>query len=106
MAKNEKLSAEVLNEFCQFLMGGRIPGGITMKHRPRKMTAKQAMSVIYVLQEFVGVISDRFEMCDACNWIYDTEQEGHTGTDGEFSCANCSHSCQCTDCKRLLLEDK
>lgn len=98
MAFKERIDVELVDKFHGFLMGGPPPGGITLGKRPRKMTAKQSMAVIYVIQEFLHALPDCFEICYQCQHIYDTESEGHTGPDGEFHCDNCSYLCDCKEC--------
>ena len=92
------IDVDLVDQFAYFLQGGKPPSGITLMKRPRKMTAAQAMAVIYVLQEFVHCIPDVFEMCVECARVYDTEREGHTTEDGKFYCDNCSFKCSCSIC--------
>ncbi|WP_175639107.1 hypothetical protein [Metabacillus schmidteae] len=57
-----------------------------------KLTSKQAFSVIYYLQEALGVIPDVYEKCDECDSLFDTDNSGHYNeTKGKFYCSSCTH---------------
>ena len=100
MGVRAPIDVDLVDQFHGFLMGGQPPGGITLRKRPRKMTAEQSMAVIYVIQEFLHALPDCFEMCNQCQRIYDTESEGHTGAEGQFHCDNCSYFCKCSECRK------
>jgi hypothetical protein len=97
--ENRMMTLEETENLFEFLTGGRPPAGITLGKRPRKMTAQQAFSLIYVLQEAFHVIPDSFEQCTHCGFIFDSESNGHSSGDGKFYCDYCSHHCKCSDCK-------
>jgi formylmethanofuran dehydrogenase subunit E len=42
-----------------------------------------------MLQEVYGVVADKFEMCDECGEIYDSESEGIHVKDGTNLCGAC-----------------
>ena len=96
------IDLECVVQLHDFLMGGDPPSGIHLRKRPRKMTAEQSFSVIYVLQEAFRLIPDAFELCGVCGRIFDTNSEGHITPNGKFYCWDCCHLCECSECKRLL----
>ena len=66
-----KKDIETLHEFLQ----GKNPDGVFVKYPPR-LSRSKAFSVIWFLQEVTGVLPDQYEMCDECNEIYDSWEEG------------------------------
>ncbi len=97
--KDGVLDFEQTEKLFDFLRGGDPPDGITLKHRPRKMTPDQAFALIYVLQEAFHVIPDTIEICSYCGYLFDSECEGHTPDTGKYFCDSCSLHCKCRDCK-------
>ncbi len=93
------MTLEKTEQLFEFLKGGAPPAEITLKPRPPRMSAAQAFSVIYVLQEAFHLIPDCFEQCSYCKYISDSESEGHVASDGRFYCDYCSHHCKCRDCR-------
>lgn len=87
-----KIDAASVDQFHTFLMGGKPPKGISVKHKP-KLTPQQAFAVIYVLQEHFHFIPDCFEMCCHCYRIFDTEREGrYSESSGKNWCGDCEES--------------
>lgn len=81
---------EWVQEFFCFLQGS-VPHEITLGrgHRPR-LTAKQAFSVIYYLQEHFPLLPDRIERCDSCGQLYDSNAQGYYSENREkFFCYMC-----------------
>lgn len=71
MVEHPEMNLELVTEFFEFLQGNKAyPDGIILKSRPR-LSKNQAFSVIYVLQERMGLIPDKFELCDQCHEIFD-----------------------------------
>jgi len=70
---NPEMSLELVKEFFEFLQGNKAyPEGCILKSRP-KLSKNQAFSVIYVLQERMGLIPDKFELCAECGELFDTD---------------------------------
>ena len=67
---------EAVQKFHRFLQG-EIPDGVTLGCKIRKMNAKQAMAVVWFLQECCYLIPDNYEMCHTCKDIYDSYSGGH-----------------------------
>ncbi len=82
---------ERVQQFHEFLQG-RLPEGVTVRNPP-KMTADDAFSVIWFLQEVSGLIPDSIEMCDYCGTLFDSYKEGHIGEDKNY----CSSMCEASD---------
>jgi len=76
-----------MQELFDFLAYGEIPEGIYPKHPP-KLGEETAFSIIYFLQEQTGVLPDRWELCEACKSLYDSQNEGS------------SEENRCDDCRR------
>lgn len=73
MVEHPEMNLELVKEFFEFLQGNEAyPEGTILKSRP-KLSKAQAFSVIYVLQERMGVIPDRFELCDQCHELFDAD---------------------------------
>lgn len=66
----------LLEEFYEFLQKKKVPGGFHLSHLP-KLTAKQAFTVIYVMQEYLHILPDNFEQCQDCLRLYDSDSEGY-----------------------------
>jgi hypothetical protein len=99
MDRDHKMTLEQTQQLFDFLIGANPPNGIRLRKRPRKMTAEQALSIVYLLQEVFHVIPDIFEKCSHCGWLFDTEHEGHIPDDTDKCfCSNCSRLCQCENC--------
>ncbi len=81
-----------VEEFYDFLQG-KIPEGIYLKRGNKpKLTPKQAMTVIWFMQEQFPVLPDTIERCYRCNYLYDSNSEGlHWETKGRLYCGNCSY---------------
>lgn len=66
-----------MQRFYEFLQGHSHPENILEKDIP-KLSPGQAWHVIYCMQEYFGIFSDRFERCKECGKIYDSYEEGCT----------------------------
>lgn len=71
----EKITLEQVQEFHSWLQGKSYPNGIEFAHS-LKLTPGEAFSVIYYLQEELGILPDNYEMCQECKDIYDGYNEG------------------------------
>lgn len=97
--KHDEFSEEVTLEETQELMGflqGNVPEGWTVPDMPR-LTRDQAFAVVYYLQEGMGLISDRFELCSDCGSIFDSNCEGGS-IDSEDTEDEIEHGVYCDDC--------
>lgn len=91
--KTKRTDLEWLEEFYEFLMGNKIPEGIsiTRGHIP-KMTTKKAMTIIWYLQEHLSVLPDNIEKCSVCDSLYDTNATGiYWESKGKHYCGGCDH---------------
>lgn len=71
---------EEVESFFAFLQGAKMPGFRFSENSPEiKLSAEQAYKIIYVLQEGLRVVPDKYEKCSICNSLYNIEEEGdHT----------------------------
>jgi len=78
---------EWVDDFYRFLQG-EIPEKITMQD-PLSLTAKQAFSIIWYLQEHFPLIPDTIERCVDCGVLFNSDSEGdHHEELGNF-CDSC-----------------
>ncbi|MCZ7405140.1 MAG: hypothetical protein O8C67_09455 [Candidatus Methanoperedens sp.] len=75
--KNKKISidCEQMNDLLKFLQGKFVPEGYILDNLPN-LSKESSWTVIYMLQEWIGLIPDKFELCDNCGYIYDSEYGG------------------------------
>lgn len=71
----ESISLEQADAFYEWLQGKSCPPGIEFQTKPQ-LTEEEAFSVIYYLQEKLGVLPDKFERCRECGCLYDSDSEG------------------------------
>lgn len=71
----ESIEEEAVQMFFEFLQGTNCPEKLTPKNQPH-LTAEEAFSVIYYLQEVMEILPDKYEMCRKCGCIYDTYAGG------------------------------
>lgn len=73
---------EKIEELMNMLIGESLPQGMSMDNQPQ-LSHKQAFSVIWFLQEHLGILPDNVEMCSICEGLFDANHEGFIidGTD-------------------------
>lgn len=71
----ENMEQEEIEMFYKFLQGTDCPENLHTQNQPH-LTAEEAFSVIYYLQEIMEILPDKYEMCKECGCIYDAECEG------------------------------
>lgn len=97
------ITLEQVESFVQMLTGGDT-GDIKLSAQP-KLTRKQAFSVVWWLQEEMHVLPDRFEMCDTCDELLDSECEHWFMRKGDNAglCDDCSRGYDlCESCQELV----
>jgi hypothetical protein len=78
-----------VTQLWEFLTEGKAPGGLILRDwQPVK--PQQAMKILYVLQEFLHVLPDRYELCDGCNSLFDSEENNYRFVDGVRLCECCA----------------
>lgn len=77
------VDGSAIQEFYDWLQGKTEINRIYFDKSP-KLSKKAAFSVIYYLQERLGIIEDNYEMCKKCGNIYDSYNEGD-----RHYCDNC-----------------
>lgn len=80
-----------VEQFHEFLQG-RLPDGVEVGHLP-KLSADEAFTVIWFLQEVSEIISSSIEMCSYCGTLFDSDADGHIGEAGNY----CSAMCEAND---------
>lgn len=71
----EDIGIEKVNEFYEWLQGKNCPENIHFEEK-LNLTEEQAFSVIYFLQEYLGILPDNYERCRECGCIFDSYEEG------------------------------
>lgn len=71
----KSISTEQVEQFYNWLQGINCPKELHTENK-MNLTDDQAFSVIYYLQEILGVLPDKFEKCNDCGCLYDSEAEG------------------------------
>ena len=74
--KETEITLEQVKEFFDFLRGELPDGMNTIKKDIPKLRDDQAFSIIWYIQEHLGLLPDRFELCHECKQIYDTDYGG------------------------------
>jgi len=73
--KLKEVDEIALQEFSEWLQGEKKIDRMHFVEQP-KLSRQAAFSVIYYLQERLGILSDDYEMCQTCGCIYDSANEG------------------------------
>ena len=81
----QEIAEPDIDDFSQFLQGQYMPWNLNMSHPP-KMTKAMANKIIYYLQEILGVLPDKYDMCKTCGIMYDSANEGSSK---EGRCGSC-----------------
>lgn len=82
----DEITLEQTEEFHRFLQG-EVPECMSVEDPPR-LSSEVAYSVIWYLQEHLGVIPSKYERCKDCGSIYDSWSEGASIYCDQY-CENC-----------------
>jgi hypothetical protein len=89
--KRDWSGIEWITEFYNFLQG-EVPETIRLGrgHKPR-LTAAQANTVIWYLQEHFALLPDHIEQCSSCKEYFDSYSQGHHSelTGKHYCCESC-----------------
>ena len=101
---NEDITLEQVQELFDFLQG-TVPEDITLGrgHKPR-LTRNQAFSVIWYLQEHLGILPDHYEKCHrrGCDSdLYDSDEEGCLAIYCESCAERCPYDGKCDTCPKV-----
>lgn len=105
MIKEEEIESYIMNDLSLFLQGRFIPDPVKIvdKSKLPKLTKIQAWFVIYVLQKHFKVLPEKFEQCDECGRIFDSEIEGiHTDDKIQFEEDEIAHGLPIEDLGKML----
>jgi hypothetical protein len=83
-----ELTLDQVQEFYNFLTGEELIKEVDVESP--KLTNRQAFDIIYILQEHYNIIPQQYELCDECENIYDSSNEGHN-----YDCTDCDHDGCC-----------
>lgn len=75
VVKLDKIELEKVQAFYRWLQGGEPPERMSFKKQPH-LTADEAFSVIYYLQEELEILPDNIEKCRECGELFDSCNEG------------------------------
>ena len=101
----DEIESDGMNELLRFLKGEFTPGIVKIvdKQRLPKLTQTQAWFAIYVLQEHFGILPEKFELCDECGRMFDSDSEGvHTDDKAQFEEGEIANGLPITDCGKHL----
>lgn len=70
-----KIELTDIEKFFDWLQGGECTENVNFAATPN-LTADEAFSVIYYLQEVLKILPDKYERCKGCGEIYDSDMEG------------------------------
>lgn len=71
----EEVDTNEVQEFYDWLQGKRDIDRMYFVENP-KLSKEAAFSVIYYLQERLGILEDKYELCQECDCIFDSDCEG------------------------------
>ena len=80
---SEEIESDVMNELYSFLQGKFVPKNCLHATDFPKISADEAWQVIYVMQEYFKLLPSKFERCNDCGRLYNSEREGIHTTDGD-----------------------
>lgn len=109
IVKLEDIEIDKVVELYEWLQGQSCPDGIHFEEK-LNLTEEQAFSVIYFLQEYLEILSNNYERCRKCGYIFDMDNGGTRinedttiiTDDGEEVGANFSeemYGLYCDDCR-------
>lgn len=86
---NDKITLEQVQNFVDMLTGKPVDE-MNLTHQPQ-LSRREAFSVVYYLQEEMGIIPDHYEMCSECEYIFDSQCAGGTRkSDDAWLCDECA----------------
>ena len=100
-----EIESDTMNDLLRFLEGKFTPETVKIvdKSELPKLTPIQAWSVVYVLQEHFEILPEKFEQCDECGRIFDSEIDGiYTDDKVMFEDGEIAHGLPITDCGKYL----
>jgi len=66
---------EKINKFVDYLRGEEIPDGCLIESP--KLSQEQAENIVYMMQMFLEVIPDSYDVCANCGCVYDSYEQGN-----------------------------
>ena len=102
------IESDMMNELLRFLEGKFTPEAVKIvdKSKLPKLTTIQAWFVIYVLQEYFKILPEKFELCDECERVFDSDMEGiHTDDKVQFEEGEIAFGLPIGDLGKMLCGD-
>jgi len=93
----DNVNTEAMQEFYEWLQGKRNIDRMYFVENPH-LSKEAAFSVIYYLQERLGVLEDKYEVCKDCGHIYDSYYEGTTINHEDKNFTEDMYGHYCDDC--------
>jgi hypothetical protein len=69
-----ELTIEQVQEFYDYLKGEFMPNEFIIESQ--KLSKNKAQSILYILQEYFHIMPNTFEICENCDNLFDTGNEG------------------------------
>lgn len=70
-----EITVEQVEDLHAFMMGVN-PDGVYVEP-PLKLSSENAMTIIWFLQEHMGVLPDHYNLCVACGQFFDANRQGY-----------------------------
>ena len=100
---SEEIESDTMNELYSFLRGKFVPKNYLHAIDLPKISAEEAWQVIYVMQEYFKLLPSKFERCNDCGRIFDSEIEGiHTDSIEMFEEGEIGHGLPIEDAGKFL----
>ncbi len=64
-----------IEQFFEMLKGGNLPQGILMTDQPT-LNTREAFSILWYIQEHLGLLDSRYELCDNCESLFNSHSQG------------------------------
>jgi hypothetical protein len=99
---NEENELNRLELFYRYLQGEELLDGV--KCELPKLTSDKAFEVIWYLQEIAHFLPSKYERCDNCGDLYNSDAEGiNCERDGKCYCGYCAfNDCNYESCEECI----
>lgn len=99
----EQIDEQKIIVFYEWLQGKDSPEGCKFENK-LNLTADEAFTVLWYLQEVLEILPDKYEQCKECKCLYDSYYEGETII--KDTCEDESlHGFYCDCCRPYYIEE-